>query len=42
MKNIHIIPTDKPSKLGLNDKVLDYAPLFGFDLFDKSKNFNSK
>ena len=39
MKNIHIIPTDKPSRLGLNNKVLDYAPLFGFELFDKNKNF---
>jgi len=39
MKNIYIIPTDKPSRLGLNNGVLEYAPLFGFDLFDKNKNF---
>ena len=39
MKNIHLIRTDKPSMLGVHDKVLDYAPLLGFDLFDKSKNF---
>jgi hypothetical protein len=39
MKNIHLLPTDKPSRLGLNNKVLDYAPLFGFELFDKNKNF---
>ena len=39
MKNIHLLPTDKPSRLGLNNEVLDYAPLFGFELFDKNKNF---
>jgi len=39
MKNLYVIPTDKPSRLGLNNKVLDYAPLFGFELFDKNKNF---
>jgi hypothetical protein len=39
MKNIHLLPTDKPSRFGLHNEVLDYAPSFGFDLFDKSKNF---
>ena len=39
MKNIHLLPTDKRSRLGLHNEVLDYAPLFGFELFDKSKNF---
>jgi hypothetical protein len=39
MKNIHVLPTDKPSRLGLNNEILDYAPLFGFELFDKNKNF---
>jgi hypothetical protein len=39
MKNIHLLPTDKPSRLGLHNEVLDYAPLFGFELFDKNKNF---
>jgi hypothetical protein len=39
MKNVHLLPTPKPSRLGLNNEVLEYAPSFGFDLFDKSKNF---
>jgi len=39
MKNIFVLPTDKPSRFGLHNEVLDYAPSFGFDLFDKSKNF---
>ena len=26
MKNIHILPTDKPSRFGLHNEVLDYAP----------------
>lgn len=44
MKNIHILSTDKPSKLGYHSDIvkegkLDYAPLFGFDYFDKNKNY---
>jgi hypothetical protein len=39
MKNLHVLPTDKPSRFGLHNEVLEYAPSFGFDLFDKSKNF---
>jgi hypothetical protein len=39
MKNIFVLPTDRPSRLGLNNGILEYAPLFGFEFFDKNKNF---
>lgn len=39
MKNIHILATYEASRLGLHDGVLEYAPLLGFNLFDKNKNF---
>lgn len=39
MKNIHILATSNASKLGSHNGVLEYAPSFGFDLFDKNKNF---
>jgi hypothetical protein len=44
MKNIHLIPTDKPSKIGLHFDIiktgrLDYAPNFGFNEFNKENNY---
>jgi hypothetical protein len=39
MKKIYILATSNTSKLGSHNGVLEYAPLFGFDLFDKNKNF---
>jgi hypothetical protein len=39
MKNIFVLPTDRPSRLGLNNGIVEYAQLFGFEFFDKNKNF---
>jgi hypothetical protein len=39
MKNIHIIPTDKPSSLMIEDGKLLYSKNFGFNEFNETKNF---
>jgi hypothetical protein len=44
MKNIFLMPTDKPSKIGYHFDIikegrLDYAPNFGFPEFNKERNF---
>ena len=44
MRNLHVIPTDKPSKIGYHTDIvkegrLDYAPNFGFSEFNKERNF---
>jgi hypothetical protein len=38
-KNIHIIPTDKPSVLMMEDGKLLYSKNFGFNEFNENKNF---
>ena len=47
MKNIYLLPTDKPSKIGYHFDIvpegrIDYAPNFGFPLFDKGRNFQHR
>jgi hypothetical protein len=39
MKNIHILPTDKPSSLMIEDGKLLYSKNFGFNEFNETKNF---
>jgi hypothetical protein len=39
MKNIHIIPTDKPSPLMIEDGKLFFSKNFGFNEFNETKNF---
>jgi hypothetical protein len=39
MKKIHIIPTDKPSSLMIEDGKLLYSKNFGFNEFNETKNF---
>jgi hypothetical protein len=38
-KNIHILPTDKPSSLMIEDGKLLYSKNFGFNEFNETKNF---
>ena len=47
MKNIHVLPTEKPSAIGYHFDIvktgsLDFAPNFGFKKFDTKNNFQHR
>jgi hypothetical protein len=39
MKNIHVLPTEKPSPLMIEDGKLFYSKSFGFNKFNETINF---